>query len=102
MNDKQLLNAFINGMKGSKNPVIYGTGLFLQLVESLKNPNNDYLDYDRDFKNIESIEVDWESWNDPEYCLHFVIKRKNGCKETFETCVSSNPLLTWFEMGKRY
>ena len=102
MNDKQLLNALIKGMEGSKNPVIYGTGLFLQLIESYNNPNNDYSDYEKNFKNIESVEVDWRSWNDPEYCLHISITRKNGSRESIETCVSSNPLKTWFEMGKRY
>lgn len=100
MTDRQLLNSLIKGMEGSKNPVIYGSGLYLQLVDSFSNPNNDLSDYERDIKNIDSIQVDWKSWDNPEYCLHINLKRKNGSGCNIETCVELNPLQTYFNMGK--
>ncbi|MBQ7276577.1 MAG: hypothetical protein IKP77_04865 [Acholeplasmatales bacterium] len=100
MTDKQFLNALIKGMEGSKNPVIYGTGLYLQFIESWTNPNNEYSDYQKDVKNIEKVEVNWKSWNNPEFCLHVRITRKNGSSTDVETLTSLNPLQSWYDYGK--
>ena len=101
MTDKQFLNSLIKGMEGSKNPVIYGTGLYLQFIESWSNPNNEYVEEHKHVENIESVEVDWKSWDNPEYCLHILITYKNNLgKSSVETCVSLNPYQTWYEMGK--
>ena len=101
MTNKQFLDSLIKGMEGSKNPVIYGTELYLQFIESWNNPNNEYFEEQKRVENIESVEVDWKSWNNPEYCLHILITYKNNLgKSSVETCVSSNPLQTWYDMGK--
>lgn len=96
MTEKQFLDSLIKGMKGSKYPVIYGTDLYLQFVESWNNPANEYSEYERGAKNIETVEVncDWESIDDccdDVYYVHVNITRANNTKTTIETIVSFNP-----------
>lgn len=83
MNDKQVLNALIKGMEGSKSPVAYGSELYLQLIRS---------DYGKEFKNLKAVNVEWKWWENPEDCLHILFDWKNGKSNFVETCVSANPL----------
>ena len=107
MTEKQFLNNLINEMEGSYNPIVYGADLYLQFVESWNNPANEYSDYEKDIKNIDSVKIWWDV-NDlicqhkkDDYSskiVHVLITRKNGKKCMIETAINSNPYGNFYKM----